>query len=61
MGLAIVNRIAQWHDARFVIGESAHLGGARFDIVFPVMGALTRPSASDNMLASTSSLPSENG
>ena len=34
MGLAIVSRIAQWHDAQFVIGHSDSLGGARFDIVF---------------------------
>jgi len=34
MGLAIVSRIAQWHNARFSIGKSDDLGGARFDIVF---------------------------
>ena len=34
MGLAIVNRIAQWHDAQFVIRDSETLGGARFDIIF---------------------------
>ncbi len=40
MGLAIVNRIAQWHDAKFVIGKSEALGGARFDIIFPVNASL---------------------
>lgn len=35
MGLAIVSRIAQWHNAQFLISESAGLGGARFDILFP--------------------------
>lgn len=35
MGLAIVSRIAQWHDAKFIVGESSDLGGARFDIIFP--------------------------
>ena len=41
MGLAIVNRIAQWHDAEFVIGQSERLGGARFDIIFPAVGILS--------------------
>lgn len=36
MGLAIVNRIAQWHNAQFTISSSEDLGGARFDILFPV-------------------------
>lgn len=40
MGLAIVNRITQWHDARFVVGESESLGGARFDIIFPASNNL---------------------
>ncbi len=35
MGLAIVSRIAQWHNAEFIISDSQELGGARFDIVFP--------------------------
>jgi two-component system OmpR family sensor kinase len=35
MGLAIVSRIAQWHNAGFVISDSKELGGARFDIIFP--------------------------
>jgi len=34
MGLAIVSRIAQWHNAEFLISESKELGGARFDIIF---------------------------
>jgi len=34
MGLAIVSRIAQWHNAQFSIGDSEVLGGARFDILF---------------------------
>jgi len=36
MGLAIVSRIAQWHDAQFIIGRSKRLGGAQFDIYFPL-------------------------
>jgi len=34
MGLAIVSRIAQWHDAKFMIGESDDHGGAKFELVF---------------------------
>lgn len=33
MGLAIVSRIAQWHNAEFDIKDSQELGGAKFDIV----------------------------
>lgn len=40
MGLAIVSRIAQWHDAQFLVGQSERLGGARFDIIFPAAGNL---------------------
>jgi len=36
MGLAIASRIAQWHDATFSISHSVTLGGAQFDIVFPI-------------------------
>lgn len=34
MGLAIVHRIATWHDASLVIGHSESLGGALFKISF---------------------------
>lgn len=36
MGLAIASRIAEWHGANFVLSDSEQLGGARFDISFPV-------------------------
>ena len=39
MGLAIVSRIAQWHNATFSISNSETLGGARFDILFPGAGS----------------------
>jgi len=41
MGLAIVNRIAQWHDAQFIIGHSEQLGGARFDLIFTIASNVT--------------------
>jgi two-component system OmpR family sensor kinase len=34
MGLAIVTRIAQWHNASLSIDDCAHLGGAKFTLVF---------------------------
>ncbi len=34
MGLAIVSRIAQLHDAKLVISDSAELGGAEFCVIF---------------------------
>lgn len=34
MGLAIVSKIAQLHDARFVITDSAKLGGAECSVTF---------------------------
>lgn len=39
MGLAIVSRIAQWHNAQFSINDSHELGGARFDVLFPVVNS----------------------
>ncbi len=41
MGLAIVSRIAQWHMAEFSIDRSKTLGGARFDILFPVAASMS--------------------
>ncbi len=49
MGLAIVSRIAQCHDAKFVIGHSESLGGARFDIIF---AALSNVAAKDRVINS---------
>ncbi|HWV16562.1 MAG TPA: ATP-binding protein [Cellvibrio sp.] len=34
MGLAIVERIAQWHKARIVLGNSQRLGGLKVSVVF---------------------------
>lgn len=34
MGLAIVSRIALWHDANIEIGECSELSGAEFRITF---------------------------
>lgn len=34
MGLAIVSRIALWHKAQLVIGDSTELGGAEFTVLF---------------------------
>jgi len=53
MGLAIVSRIAQWHDAHFIISDSETLGGARFDIVFPVASG-----AAAKNLKTSNSVPS---
>jgi len=36
MGLAIVSRIAEWHNAQCIVSASESLGGARFEILFPV-------------------------
>lgn len=49
MGLAIVSRIAQWHDAQFVIGQSKNLGGAQFEIVFAAASsAVTKDRKTSN-------------
>ena len=45
MGLAIVSRIAQWHNARFSINSSSQLGGAQFDIVFPALNSAVASNA----------------
>lgn len=45
MGLAIVSRIAQWHNARFSISASSQLGGAQFDIVFSANSGAAATSA----------------
>ena len=34
MGLAIVDRIAYWHDAQLLIDDSSFLGGAKFSLIF---------------------------
>jgi two-component system OmpR family sensor kinase len=36
LGLAIVERIAQWHGAELTLGESAALGGLKVTIIFAV-------------------------
>jgi signal transduction histidine kinase len=36
MGLAIVDRIAQWHKAELALGESEKLGGLKLSVSFPV-------------------------
>jgi signal transduction histidine kinase len=36
MGLAIVDRIAQWHKAELALGESEKLGGLKLSVFFPV-------------------------
>jgi len=48
MGLAIVSRIAQWHNASFSIHRSELLGGARFDILFPVASSASAVSLSSD-------------
>ncbi|KXI27441.1 hypothetical protein AX660_22260 [Paraglaciecola hydrolytica] len=35
MGLAIVQRIVEWHQAKLLIGRSQQLGGAEIKVVFP--------------------------
>lgn len=37
LGLAMVERIAQWHHARLLLEESARLGGLRARVVFPLV------------------------
>jgi len=42
IGLAIVARIAEWFDAKVVIGDSTELGGACIGVIFPVADAGSR-------------------
>lgn len=49
MGLAIVSRIAQWHNAEFIIGQSELLGGARFDITFPAASGVLTDNAREGL------------
>jgi len=59
MGLAIVSRIAQWHNAEFVISDSKELGGARFDIVFP-SAELASQSSPDSAVVAGKPVTSKN-
>jgi len=34
LGLAVVNRIVQWQDAKLIIGRSEKLHGAKIEIIF---------------------------
>jgi len=54
MGLAIVSRIAEWHDAQFIISDSDAYGGAKFDLLFPAASASQIKShASESVLGSS--------
>jgi len=53
MGLAIVSRIAQWHDATLIIGDSDDLGGAKFEIVFPVISHMIAKTSKNNRATQT--------
>ena len=55
MGLAIVSRIAEWHGASCMILESDELGGARFDISFPAVSAITAKSKNETAVSLSSS------
>jgi len=60
MGLAIVSRIAQWHDAKFVVGSSEKLGGAQFDIVFPLAAHAVTKDMKSNSRVHTPTIAIEN-
>jgi len=61
MGLAIVNRIAQWHDAQFAIRDSETLGGARFDIIFTASSAPIKKSNSASDTQAPAGVQTNNG
>ena len=60
MGLAIVNRIAQWHDAHFIIGHSERLGGAQFEVYFPVASSAAAKNMKTNSKVRSSTIAVEN-
>ena len=60
MGLAIVSRIAQWHDAQFVIGRSEKLGGAQFVILFAATSSTAAKDIKLNDKARSSAMVIDN-
>ena len=60
MGLAIVSRIAQWHDAKFIISRSERLGGARFQIIFAALSSVATKDKVINGKARSSVIAIEN-
>ncbi len=57
MGLAIASRIAQWHEATFTISRSSTLGGAQFDIVFPLGAGVSKKQSLKGDTTASGTMP----